>query len=48
MGRIYEVHCCDGLRYHDIYTKFREDWFSHSKVDVGDSQTHREHVDLIS
>jgi hypothetical protein len=33
MGRIYEVLCWDGLRWHDIDTKFHKDWFRHSKVD---------------
>jgi hypothetical protein len=32
-GGIYEECRSDGLRYHDIHTKFREDWFRHSKVD---------------
>jgi hypothetical protein len=27
---IYEVHQCDGSRWHDIHTKFHEDWFRHS------------------
>jgi hypothetical protein len=28
-----------------VYAKFHRDWFSHSKVDRGD--THIQHVDLI-
>jgi uncharacterized membrane protein len=27
---IYKVHRRDGLRWHDIHTKFHEDWFRHS------------------
>jgi hypothetical protein len=27
---------------------FHKDWFRHSKVDRGDSQTHRQYGDLIS
>jgi hypothetical protein len=27
MGRIYDVHCLNGLRWHDIYTKFHYDSF---------------------
>jgi hypothetical protein len=37
MGEIYEVRRWDGLRCHDIHTKFHKDWFSHSKVDMGGS-----------
>jgi hypothetical protein len=48
MEGIYELRRWDGLRCHDIHTKFHEDWFSHSKVDEGDTQTHRQHGDLIS
>jgi hypothetical protein len=33
MGGIYEAHRWDGLRCHDIHTKFRNDWFRHSKID---------------
>jgi hypothetical protein len=29
-GMIYEVHRSDGLKRHDIRTKFHEDWFGHS------------------
>jgi hypothetical protein len=29
---IYEVSRWDGLRCHDIHTKFHKDWFGHSKV----------------
>jgi hypothetical protein len=49
MGRIYEVHRWDGLRCHDIRTKFHKDWFSHSKVDrVWDTKAHRQRGDLVS
>jgi hypothetical protein len=30
MGVIYEVHRWDGVRWHDIRTKFQEDWLGHS------------------
>jgi hypothetical protein len=30
MGMIHEVHNWDGFRWHDIHTKFHEDWFRHS------------------
>lgn len=40
MGEIYEVCRLDGLRRHDIRTKFHTDWFSHSEVNIGNSQTH--------
>jgi hypothetical protein len=30
MGEIYEVCHWDGLRCHDIHTKFYKDWFMHS------------------
>jgi hypothetical protein len=30
------------------YTKFREDWFRHSEVSRGDTQTHKQHGHLIS
>jgi hypothetical protein len=36
MGGIYEIRRWDGLRCHDINTKFHKDWFTHSKVDMGD------------
>jgi hypothetical protein len=36
IGGIYEVRRWDGLRCHDLYTKFHKDSFSHSKVDKGD------------
>jgi hypothetical protein len=35
MGGIYEVRRLDGLRCHDIHTKFDKDWFRHSKVNMG-------------
>jgi hypothetical protein len=30
MGVIYEVSYWDGLKWHDIHTKFHKDWFKHS------------------
>jgi hypothetical protein len=27
---IYEVLCCDGLRWTDICRRFHEDWYRHS------------------
>jgi hypothetical protein len=30
MEEIYELRRWDGLRWHDIYTKFPEDWCRHS------------------
>jgi hypothetical protein len=50
MGGIYESRRWDGLRFHDIYTKFHKDWFRHSKVYMRgceDSRIHRQHDDLI-
>jgi hypothetical protein len=38
-GGIYEVCLWDGLSCHDIDTKFHEDWFRHSNVIRGDTQT---------
>jgi hypothetical protein len=35
MGGIYEVRRRDGLKCHNIHTKFHTDWFRHSKVDGG-------------
>jgi hypothetical protein len=50
MGGIYELRRCDGLRCHDMHTKFYEyiDWFSHPKVGFGWAHSHRQHCDLIS
>jgi hypothetical protein len=39
MASIYEVRLSDGLRCHDVHTKFHKDWFRHSKVNVRDTQT---------
>jgi hypothetical protein len=39
MGEISEVRGWDGLRFHDIYAKFHEDWFRHSKVVTEDTHT---------
>jgi hypothetical protein len=47
IGSIYEVRRLDGLKFQNIYIKFHKDRFRHSKVDEGDSQTHRYHGDLI-
>jgi hypothetical protein len=30
MGVTYEVYCSDSIRWHDILTKFHEDWFGQS------------------
>jgi hypothetical protein len=35
MGKIYEVRRWDGLRYHDIRTKFHKDRFRHSENNRG-------------
>jgi hypothetical protein len=37
----------NGLKCHDIYTKFHKDWFRHSTVDRGDTQTYKQHRDRI-
>jgi hypothetical protein len=37
VGGIYEVRHCDGLRCHDIHTKFHKEWLKNSKVDRGGS-----------
>jgi hypothetical protein len=36
---IYEVRRSNGLRFQDIRTKFRIDWFRHSKVNMEDTHT---------
>jgi hypothetical protein len=41
MGEIYEVRRLEGLRCHDIHTKFHKDWFKCSEIDRGDTQTSR-------
>jgi hypothetical protein len=46
MGGICEVRRWDGLRCHDMHTKFHEEWFRHSKVNWGG--IHREHGDRIN
>jgi hypothetical protein len=48
MGEIYEVRYWDGLRCHDIHTKFHTEWLRQSKVDRGNLQTHRQNGDVIS
>jgi hypothetical protein len=35
IGGIYELCRCNGLRCHDIYTKFQKDWFKHLKANWG-------------
>jgi hypothetical protein len=35
MGGIYKVRPSDGLKCHDIHTKFHKDWFRHSKFNRG-------------
>jgi hypothetical protein len=33
-------HVAEGvLSWHDVHTKFYKDWFRHSEVDEGDTQT---------
>jgi hypothetical protein len=39
MGGIYEISHWDGLRCHDVRTKFHKDCFRHSEVDRRDTQT---------
>jgi hypothetical protein len=46
MGGIYDVRRSDGLSCHDKHTKFHKDWFRHSKVQRGDTYTHR-HIDKM-
>jgi hypothetical protein len=41
-GGTYEVRCSDGLRGHDIHTKFHKDWFTHSKLNSGGGDRHTE------
>jgi hypothetical protein len=48
MEGIYEVCRWDGLRCHDIRTKFHADWFRHSKVNGEGGYTHRHQGNLIS
>jgi hypothetical protein len=49
MGESYEYEIChsDGLRCHDICTKFHKDCFRHSKVNKG-GYTDTQHGDIIS
>jgi hypothetical protein len=42
----YTVEVGSGVIY--IYTEFHKDRFSHSKIDRGDPQTHRQNGDRIS
>jgi hypothetical protein len=50
MRGIYGELGPDGFRCHDIglHTKLHKEWFSHSEVDKGDTQTYRHHDDYIS
>jgi hypothetical protein len=48
MGGTYEVCCWDGDRCHDIHIEFHKNWFGHSEVNMGNSQTHRQHGYRIS
>jgi hypothetical protein len=41
-------HRSDVLRRHDTHTKFHKNCLRHSKVNTDDSQTNRQHGDLIS
>jgi hypothetical protein len=34
--------------YYTVHTKFHKDWFRHSKVDKGDTQTRRQDGDRIN
>jgi hypothetical protein len=36
------------FRCHDIHTNYHKDWFRNSEGDRGDSQTYRQHGDLIN
>jgi hypothetical protein len=40
MAAIYELCHPDGVRWHDIYSKFHKDWFWYAKVKRGNTQTH--------
>jgi hypothetical protein len=33
-GEIYDLCRCDGVRYHNIHTKFHKDRFRHSEINV--------------
>jgi hypothetical protein len=35
MGGVYEIRPYQGLKCHDMYTKFCKDWLMHSKFDKG-------------
>jgi hypothetical protein len=48
MGGIYEACRWDGFRCHDVHTKFRKDWFSHSDVKGGHTDTQSDGRDLWS
>jgi hypothetical protein len=41
MGGIYELGSLDGFRFHKY-------WFRHSNFSKGDTQTHRQHPDVLS
>jgi hypothetical protein len=46
LGGIYEVRRLDGLRCHDIHTKFHKDWFSHSKVITWGIHKHTDRMEI--
>jgi hypothetical protein len=46
MGGIYEVPHSDGLRCHDIHTKFHENWLRLSKLIRVDPHTHKESMEI--
>jgi hypothetical protein len=48
MEEYHEVCCWNEMRCHDVHTKFHQKFFSHSTVDGGNTQTHRQHGDCIS
>jgi hypothetical protein len=39
-GEIYEIRRFDGVRCHDMHTKFHKDWFRQSKVNKGETDKH--------
>jgi hypothetical protein len=43
-GGGYEVRRWDGLRYHDICTKFHKDLFGHSKFNAGERGTQNDNM----
>jgi hypothetical protein len=47
MGENYEVCQSDGLRWHDVYMTFHDDWFRHSSSIKGITSTIGEAVVLL-